>query len=612
MLDTRWWTRKANAHNTVAEAARAADTASSTQRTEDAHHLRLYSEREWAISQLADGASARTKAMSALKARKSRRLSLNVVRNNIDGWQNLICRGRPHINFLTKGADWSLQKTARMRTRFVEAHFLKRELYGKTPRVVKHAGIFGRGFVQVVKRHKMIDYEVVPPWELKIDPSEAYADDPRSLYRMRTIDRSVAKELFPEKAKELDAHTDDRLVLVDAWHLPSGPDANDGVYAQVIPGVVTLSWKRYKWEAFPIVPFFFDDAPLGWGGQGIAEELSGIQLEINAVLRTIQNNVYFGGNVKVAVERGSSASSTNQMSNALGGPVIEFVKTPPVFFTGNLGLAELLQHLQNLRREASEIIGISQMNVESQTPFASMSGRARIKHDQSYSQRFKTHQDRYEEFHKRLAERTLEAAADLAEAGENIEVIFPGRDHLEVIKYSDVAGKREDFDCEAWSASLVGETPSGRLAHIEQMMSLGMIDLEAAMQLYDVPYDLRSQMEATLAPLELAREAIDRIIENGEAVTPTPIMNLAKAAQLSGMWIQRGMLRGVDPAKLYLLLDFNKVCLMLLNRAQAPANANAGAPAVAPVLPGPGAPPVGPDMSSALAAGPVQLPAMGM
>src|SRR5688572_5825936 len=323
-LDMRWWTRQADAERTVEAAVRAADSASATQRAEDNHHLRLYSEREWALTQLA-GASTRSKALAAMKARKSRRLSLNVVRNNIDAWQNMICRGRPHINFMTKGADWSLQKKARLRTRFVEAHFLKRELYGKTPRTAKHAGIFGRGFVQVVKRHKMIDYEVVPPWEVVLDPAEAQADDPRSLYRVRSIDKGVACELFPKQAAKIKAHggENERLLLVDAWHLPSGPEAKDGVHCQVIPGVVTLSWRRYKWEAFPIVPFFRDDAPLGWGGQGIAEELSSIQYEINSVLRTIQNNVYFGGNVKAAVPRGSEMAES-KLSNGLGCPTFTF------------------------------------------------------------------------------------------------------------------------------------------------------------------------------------------------------------------------------------------------------------------------------------------------
>ena len=91
------------------------------------------------------------------------------------------------------------------------------------------------------------------------------------------------------------------------------------------------------------------------------------------------------------------------------------------------------------------------------------------------------------------------------------------------------------------------------------------------------------------------------------AVTPTPIMDLKRAVSLSAMWIQRGMLRGVDPQRLYLLLDFNKVASMLLARTAPPANANAAPAAAGAMPPGmPGAAP--PDLNAALA--PERLPAV--
>lgn len=574
--DLRWNLSK-QPHLGIAAALGLAHNADHVRRSEDEHHLRLYSEREWSLYQSTD---VRAGIVAAHRARKKRRLALNVVKNNIDAWQNLICRSRPHITYLTKGADWGLQKKARLRTRFVEAHFLKRKLYDKANLVAKHAGIFGSGFIHVVKDFGRIDYEVVMPGELVVDPREALADDPRTFYRERRggIDLRVAQELWPQHAKRLEhaprLGNSNRIPYVDAWHLPSGPDADDGMHAQVIPGFLTLSTKPYKWDAPPIVQLRFDDAPIGWFGSGIAEELSGIQFEINSVLRTIQSNIYMGGNLKLGIPKGSSVAPS-QLSNALGCPTFEFTGEAPVWIAHDVVSANLFQHLANLRREASEIIGISQMNAESTTPFASMSGRARLVHDQSYSKRFVTHQGRYEDFFCDLSERTLEAAADLADDDEDIEIIFPGRNMLEQVKYSDVAGKRDDFDAQAWSASMAGESPAGRLEQISEMMSMGMIDLAGAMYLYEIPHDLRAHMEEVLAPIELAREAIDKIIEDGIPMTPTPQMDLRLAAKTSQLWYQRGILREADTQKLHMLLDFQKMALWLLARANAqPANAN--------------------------------------
>lgn len=575
LTDLRWWQSK-KPHEAIRAWLGSVEPWDSGRRSDDEHHLRLYSEREWNLFTSTD---PRRTMRHTYRPRKKLKKSLNVVKNTIDAWVNLISRDRPHVNYLTKGADWSLQKKARLRTRFCEALFHQNKAYALANRVAKFAGITGMGAIHIVKAHGRVFYDLVGLGELVVDPSEAQAGDPRTIMRVRPIDKEVARERWPAHAKAIDrAQTigSGQLLFVDAYHLPSGPDAGDGLHVQALPGVATLSEREYRWSAFPIVGFRFDDAPVGWHGTGLADELQGLQLEINSVLQMLGDNVWSGGNLKVAVPRGSNVA-LSALTNALGCPVIEYTgPNPPQFFANDVASPQVFQYLQMLEQKAYEISGISQMNAQSQNPFASMSGRARIVANQAYSQRFVVSQRRYEDFFAELADRSLEAAADLEEDGEDIEVIFPGRDHLEVIKYSDIAAEAYDFDCQAWTASLAGETPAARLAHIEQMMSLGMIDLAGAMYLYEVPHDLRAHMEAVLAPTELAREAIDRIIEDGVPMTPTPMMDLQLCAKQAQLWYQRGVLRNVDPARLSLLLDFHRMAQELLMRGSpapaAPAN----------------------------------------
>jgi hypothetical protein len=552
---------------------------------EDDIYLRLYSEREWALQ---SSLSIKQKLGQSYKKRKRARLSLNVVKSNVDAWVALVCQSRPHINFLTKGADWGLQKKARLRTRFVEALFHAEKFYDLDSRIHKACGIFGLGGLHVLKEHGRVRYELVQPTEIKVDPEEAMAGDVRTLVRERIsgIDKGVAMAMWPDH-REAIARTpvighSNRIPFADAWHLPSGPDTDDGVHVQCIPGVATLSRKPYRWNEFPVVTTVFDDAPIGSYGAGIAEALIGIQYEINVILRTIQSNIWSGGNLKVAVPRGANISDVD-INNKLGGTFVHYTgPTPPTFFAHDICSPQLFQQLQYLETKSYDVTGVSQQNAQSQTPFASQSGRARIVADMAYSKRFIVSQRRHEDFAAAVAQRSLEAAADLADEGKDIEVIFPGRDHLEVVKYSDVASESaDDFDCQAWSASLAGETPAARLAQIEQMMQMGMLDLAGAMLLFEIPHDLRAHMEQVLAPIELAREAIDRIIEDGVAVTPNPLMDLALAAKTAQLWYQRGELRGVDPSRLYLLLEFHNLCQRLLGQQQPPANPGqaTGAPA---------------------------------
>jgi hypothetical protein len=265
---------------------------------------------------------------------------------------------------------------------------------------------------------------------------------------------------------------------------------------------------------------------------------------------------------------------------------------------------QIFQHLEYLEQRAYNITGVSQLEAQSQTPSANMSGRARLVNQNSESLRFKPAVERYENSFISLAECILEAATDLADGFDGTEekqdemVIFRGREHLEQIKYSDVAlGEDEtQLDIEAWSSSKLAHTPGARMEQVDFLLQNGYIDRRRALTMMELG-DIRSETDLATAPYNIVDERISRILYQGEMQTPEPYMDLDYALERVQLEIQRCELReGVPMERLDMLREFRELIIDMQTTAkqanQPPAPAGqipTGAPG-SPALQPPGAP----------------------
>lgn len=543
---------------------REAVASNTTDANEMNRFLRAYSEKEYSIHNL-------TRSGRKYRPRKEEKLGFNVIRSCIDGLVALLCENRTMITYTTSGANWPLRKKARKRSKAVLGAFQVNKLSGKVPLVAKHAGIFGRGHVMVLREFGEAVLETVPPWEVTVNQNQCLSGEPTEMWRHRWVDARKLAKLFPaKKAEILKAAKDGEkrplkpLELVDYWQLPSGPKTGDGYRAQFIPDVTLLADGEWKHKRFPICTFLLDDDAVEWGGTGLCEQLEGIQNEINSVLETISNNAYNGGNIKAFVQAGGKVSMATQLSNALGCPVVEYNgDAAPTVAVGELGLGQLLGYLQHLEDRAYQLTGISQSSAQSRALPASQSGRAALIQNQNYSKRFIAQHQRLEQFHGDIAEAIVDAWEDLVEDGKNTTIMFSGQTSIEPIELKDVVGDRDEMTIRPWATSLMGESPQAKVAMIDQYMSIGMLDLAGAMMLADIPYDLASHVETILAPRELADQMVNLMVEDGVPQIPVPIMDLEYAAMAAALWWQRGYTAGVETKKLNMLLDFHNMCRAL-------------------------------------------------
>lgn len=561
--DIQWWEKgRQDRHLIVASILKEIQEQSSYRRQRNLHHLRLYSDRA-----LTSAARKLATASTDDRGFKRPRLSLNVIRSCIDSATSTITRGRPAISYITSEGDFTLQQRAKARSKFVQAVFHQNQAYDIGQRVFKDACILDIGLAKVCREYGKVRIEKTYPGEVWVNEDEAVYGDPPALYQVRAVDAARLKALYPGKAKAIDnadapesdsyrsrSTIADQRQVIEAWHLPSSPTANDGRHIICTAGGI-LRDEPYRHQHFPFAEMRWNDESIGWYGCGLAYELTGIQYEINSLLRHIQMGLYSAGGLKILLEKGSKISPTH-ITNDLWATIVEYVGQRPEWVAPDGISAAVQQMLQFYIEQAYGITGISQLGARGEIPSGlAGSGRAQLVYKDIESQRFITVQRRYEQFFMDLADRVIEAASDLAEDSGEFEATYVGAKYLQRINYRDIGEEDDEFVVQAEPVSMLPYTMAGKFALAEQMRASGYIDINSAKKLSGLP-DVDAEMNLELAPIDLVDDAIERILERGEALWPDPRGDVALAVKRATLAFQRAVLNDAPAERLDLLSEY--------------------------------------------------------
>lgn len=498
---------------------------------ENYRNLRLYGNME--VFALRNYSFYRAEASSAVQ----NRVTLNIVQSMIDTVVSKITKNKPRPLFLTEGGDWSMQRRAEKLTQFVDGQFYATEFYNKRFMAVQDSCIFGTGALKFYREDDCIKIDRVFIDELTVDETEAIYGDIRQLHQTKYINKDVLKSMFPDKADEIEIACAqeisqyasnsnvvraDLVPVVESWRLPTKKDAGDGRHAIVIDKL-TLFEEEYKRDYFPFLFWRWGVRPQGFWGQGIAEQLTGIQLEINKILRTIQVSMHLISIPKIFVEASSKVVSSH-LNNKIGG-IIKYVGQPPV--EGKLGTIppDLFNHLDRLYSRAYEIVGISQLAAMAAKPQGLNSGKALREFNDIESERFMSVQQRDEATCMQAARLLIDLAKEIDEQNGGYSVRTVSKRGLETIKWKDVNLDEDQYIMQVFPVSSLSRTPAGRLQDVQELMSAGLIGPDDGMKLLDFP-DLKQFYNMRNAGLEDIERTIEQFADEGQYSTPEPYQNL--------------------------------------------------------------------------------------
>jgi len=541
-----WWKDdEKSLHKSVFQHVNHLDKEQSHKELSNVRHMKLYGNFNIlglnAYNYSVDGNQQRNRSSIA------NRLTLNVIQSITDTATAKISKNKPRPQFLTNGGDWFLQEKAKKLTQFCEGIFHCTDIYAKARKVFLDSCIFGTGALKVFRKGNEIEVERVFINELKIDDVEAVYGEPRQMHQTKFIHRDVLISMFPEhKDKLLKTNPSSSqlapasirtsmIQVIESWHLPSGPtkDADgkpikhDGVRSISVENVTLL---KEPWDKpyFPFVFLRWGLRPLGFFGQGIAEQLQGIQLEMNKILKTIQISMHLTSIPKVFVDSGSNVV-TSHLNNEIGG-IIKYAGTKPSYESVGAVPRELFDQLDRLYQRAHEQVGVSQLSAASLKPAGLDSGKALREYNDIETERFMNIAQRYEEFFLDACEQMIDIAREIYADTKKFDVKVKGEKFLETIDWKDVDMEEDKYLMQVFPTSSLSSTPAGKLQDVQELLAAGFLNREQAIKLLDFP-DVNAVTDLQTAALENIEKAIATMIGDGKYVPPEPFQNLALGLQ---------------------------------------------------------------------------------
>jgi hypothetical protein len=589
---SHWWEDKESAHKKLVPLVGNIREHQNYRHVENLRHLRLYGNFEiLGLNSYQYNQPSATRGLD-------HRVTLNIVQSCVDTAASKIAKNTPRPMFLTSGGSPKQQKKAKMLQKFIDGAFYETRINQTTPLTFLDAGVFGLGGVKVYSRFAKICAERVNVDEILVDDAEGFYGTPRNLYQTKAVSREILLKAYPKHKAAINAlpRVDgattypamdfaDLVQVNEAWHLPTRDDAKDGRHVICIEGA-DLENEVWERSGFPFAWYRWNPKLFGFYAQGLAEQLLGLQVEINKILRIIQVAQHLLSTPAVYVEKGSEVL-TSHLNNMIG-RIIKYRGTLPQVISHGAINPELYQHLERLYAKAFEIAGISQLSAQSKKPEGLDSGKALREFNDIESERFMQAGKRWEQYHVEISRLFIQEAREIAKKEPEFAVRAKNKRFIEKIKWAEVDVPEDEYIIQTFPTSGLSQTPSGRLKEVQEWLQSGMVDVDTGRELLDFP-DLEAHESVKSASRKLVREVVSKILEDDEYTSPDQFWDLAYCVSYGTMSYNRAMLDGADNDSLELLTRFIETANSLLQASQP---APAPAPGGMPELGQPQAPPV--------------------
>ena len=561
IVDKRWWLlSKEELPQALAQVVHTLGQADSKRQTQYQISTRLYGN----TNLMGSNGLSFSKITSVQNALKDR-LSYNIIQSGIDTVTAKMAKNKPRPMFLTSGGNWKLQSRAKKLNKFCDGIFYENKAHFMGIDAFRDGAVLGDGIIHVFDYHNRVKWERVMPGELYVDPIEAFDGNARQMHRVKNVDRQVLIDMFPEKKKKImeanSASADmiatyqnvsDVVTVCESWHLPSGPGAKDGLHVIALENDLLFveDWNK---QYFPFARFQWGKRLYGYWGQGAAEQIQNIQLEINKLLWVKQRSLHLAGSFKVLLENGSKIVKEH-LSNDIGA-IINYQGTKPEYIVPPVIPMELDTQINWLKQAGYEQLGISMLSAASQKPAGLNSGKALREYNDIESDRFMVIGQLWEQFFLDLARLSIDVAKEIYDREGEYSVKVPGKGFIQTIDWDDIDLQDDEYVMKMFPVSSLPQEPAGRLQTVQEYVQAGFITPRTAKRLLDFP-DLEAVENLENASEDYLTECFDKMTDDGIYTPPDQFDNLALAEEMVLEYISQAKLNNLDDDKMALLIKY--------------------------------------------------------
>lgn len=465
---------------------------------------------------------------------------VNVVAPLVDTAEARITQARPRPFFKTVGGTWSQQRQAKKLQKFADGIFDETNAYRLGAQALKDAALLGTGCVKVFTRNGKICAERVLMSEILVNEILGFDSKPPEIAQVKEVSRSALKKMVKDLGRKdedallavIDTLTSvasrtssfftDMVEVYEAWYLARGED-HPGRHVIIVAGA-TLVDEEWKHDYFPLIFIRWREAPTGFHGLGIAQQVMATQIEITSTVKNISKNHHLNANPRVLVQNGSGINP-NHITNAWG-TVLEYSGgLKPEMWTPQIVSPECYQWFQMMYEKAFELTGLSTQSAFAQKPAGVTAGKALRELSDIQSDRLAPVSQRYENFYLDLTRAFVDCAEKLAADDPDFSVVAPGSRYADRLKWSEVKMPKDDYTIQLFAANFLSRTPAGLFDDIQDLLSLQLIDPVTARKLLDFP-DLQQVFDQENAARDNFESQIEKILDGGELLNPQPFDDL--------------------------------------------------------------------------------------
>jgi hypothetical protein len=557
-------------------------------------------------------------------------LSLNVIQSLIDTANAKVAKTKPKPMHLTSGGNYERQKDAKARTKFMEGMFDHLKVYDHGSRTQKLGGIFGTGHTKAYIESGRIKLSHPYPWEIIVDDAEAqHRENLQTMYERRYVDKYVLADYAARYEKEhgrpkgdddpmsledrvlsmtaggeevrdvlLNA-TADLVCVYEGWHLPTWEGNDDGchILATRLFPIFVRPWRRMR---FPFSLYDWEKPFQGYWGKGIAEILTGIQIEINELLGQIQNGHHL---IRGWWSAHRSANLTlSHINNDLARIMLWSGEKEPRYVSPEIIAPEIYQHLSRLYGWSHDMAGVSEAASHGDPPAGITAGVALRTANENQVERLIKQGQNYEEYFLDLDSQICDLCDEIA--AEDPKFMSRAIDRYELVDIEWRRFKNKDFITKVFSVSAYASDPAGRRSDIQEDIQAGWITPDEGMDLLGYP-DTEEYARRRNGWRRCVEADISSIVDRGIYCAPEPTYRLdgsdgrgPGARELVRDAINDYKNRGVKEERLDLLRTYAQAIEDLIKLAN-PGTGPAPVAAAAPGAGAAGAPPPGGPLSPA-------------
>lgn len=512
--------------------------------------------------------AAFTRSSAATSTPSASRISFNLCASVIDTLTAQIAKNKVVPTFITSGGVWGMQRKAENLSKFTEGIFYEHNVHEKITYQFRDAGCWGDGILHVYRdANDRAAVERVLPHELLVDLVESIVGKPMQMHRIKIADRGIVAANFPEHEAEImkampssysdlggDGSAADLITVAESWHLPSGPDTDDGLHIiTLLDNNKLLFREEWKKNYFPFVILPYSKRLLGFWGQGACERLQNIQGEINRGMITIQKAHWLMAGPKIFL--GVDSKIVPQHINNELGAIITGT-TPPQYLVPPMIQEQVYTWVDSLIAKGYQQEGVSQLSANNVKPLGINSGTALRTYDTIAEDRQLFIAQRVESAALEVARQAIEVVKEVYKDKKTYKVNYPNTNFVEQIDWKDVNLEMDEYWLKAFPTSELPEEPAAKLQTVQEYMQAGLISPRAGRRLLSMP-DVEMSDKLANAAEELICKSIEEMLYDGEKdIVPDAEWDLSLAQDLCMQYLNYAKLNNCPENNLNLLREF--------------------------------------------------------